>query len=158
MCKIEKDTTFTHFASKWLHTSASKLVYIFSLATVTVYIYTVTVTCVFIILLIFVRTNFSLSSPCTTTSTPHLLFLRCTQTHPYTNTSTQTNQHRNTPTNKPTQTNQPRDRSVLMELSSWIGRWRSDLGRGAWFMDRPVKKGSGSAGEERTRWRSDLGW
>ena len=133
MCKIEKDTTFTHFASKWLHTSASKLVYIFSLATVTVYIYTVTVACVFIIytvtvacvfiiLLIFVRTNFSLSSPCTTTSAPYLLFLRCTQTHPHTNTSTQTNQHRNTPTNKPTQTNQQRHKSVLVELGSWIGR------------------------------------
>ena len=42
------------------------------------------------------------------------------------------------------------------ELGSWIGRWRSDLGRGAWFVDRPVKKGfgswslvHGSAGEER---------
>ena len=57
-------------------------------------------------LLISVRTNFSLSSLCTTTSAPHLLFLRCTQiqtqTHPHTYTSTQINQH----TNKPTQTNQ----------------------------------------------------
>ena len=78
MCKIEKDITFTHFASKLLHVNASKLVYIFSLATVTVYIYMVTVACVFIILLISIRTNFSLSSPCTATSTPYLLFLRCT--------------------------------------------------------------------------------
>ena len=100
MCKIEKDITFTHFATKLLHISASKLVYIFSLTTVTVYIYMVTVACVFIILLIFVRTNFSLSSPCTTTSAPHLLFLRCTQTHLHTNASTQTNQHTNKPTER----------------------------------------------------------
>ena len=130
MCKI----------AKWLHTSASKLVYIFSLTAVTVYIYTVTVAFVFIILLIFVHTNFSLSSPCTTTSAPYLLFLRCTQTHPHRQINTKTHPH----TNKPTQTNQQRDRSVLGEFDSWIGRWRSDLGRRAWFMDRLVKKWSGS--------------
>ena len=69
------------------------------------------VACVFSFLLISVRINFSLSSPCTTTSAPHLLFLRCTQTqtHPHTYTSTQINQH----TNKPIQTNQQRNRSVL---------------------------------------------
>ena len=129
-CIIEKDTTFTHFASKLLHISASKLVYIFSLATVTAYIYTVIVACLFIILLISVRTNFSLSSPCTTTSTPHLLFLGCT----HTNTSTQTNQHRNTPTHK--QTNKEIDQCLwslvcglageeviwVVELGSWIGQ------------------------------------
>ena len=118
MCKIEKDTTFTHFASKLLHISASKLVYIFSLATVIVYIYTVTVACVFIILLISVHTNFSLSSLCTTTLAPHLLFLRCTQTHPHRQINIETHPH----INKPTQTNQQRDRLVLMELGSWIGR------------------------------------
>ena len=100
------------------------------------YIYTVTVTCVFIILLIFIRTNFSLSSPCTTTSAPNLLFLRSTQTHP------QTNPHKNTLTHKQTHTDKPTE--------GWIGAW------GVWFVDRPVKKGSGSwslvhglVGEER---------
>ena len=129
-----------------------KNVYIFSWATVTVYIYMATVACVFIILLISVRTNFSLSSPCSTTSAPYLLFLRCTQTHPHRQINTETHSH----TNKPTQTNQQRDRSVLREFGSWIGRWRKDLGHGAWFVDRPVKKWSGagslvrgSTGEER---------
>ena len=128
-----------------------KNVYIFSWATVTVDIYTVTVACVFIILLIFVRTNFFLSSLCTTTSAPHLLFLRCTQTHSHRQINTETHSH----TNKPTQTNQQRDRLVLGEFVSWIGRWRNDLGHGAWFVDQPVKKWSGSgslvhgsAGEE----------
>ena len=145
-----------HILSKKTPTSVGvkmcKNVYIYSWATITVYIYTVTVACVFIILLISVCTNFSLSSPCTTTSAPYLLFLRCTQTHPHKQINTETRPH----INKPTQTNQQRDRSVLVEFGSWIGRWRSDLGRGAWFMDRPVKKGSGSwslvrgsAGEER---------
>ena len=118
MCKIEKDTSFTHFASKLLHISASKLVYIFSLVTVIVFIYTVTIACVFIILLISVRTNFSLSSLCTTTSAPHLLFLRCTQTHSHRQINTETHPH----TNKPTQTNQQRNRLVLVEFGSWIGR------------------------------------
>ena len=158
---------------------------IFSWATVTMYIYTVTVACVFIILLISVCTNFSLFSPCTTTLAPHLLFLKCTQTHSHRQINTETHPH----TNKPIQTNQQRDRSVLVEFGSWIGRWRSDmgrgsalgrwrkdLGRGVWFMDWLVKKGfgspeiglwigrwrkdlgRGSAGEERTWWRSDLGW
>ena len=110
MCKIVKDTTFTHFASKLLYISASKLVYIFSPTTVIVYIYTITVACVFIILLIFVRTNFSLSSLYTMTSTPHLLFLGCTQTHPHTNTSALKNQHRNTHTQKQTRTDKPTER------------------------------------------------
>ena len=114
------------------------------------YIYTVTVACVFIILLISVCTNFSLFSPCTTTLAPHLLFLKCTQTHSHRKINTETHPH----TNKPIQTNQQRDRSVLVEFGSWIGRWRSDMGRG-------------SAGEERIwvvefgswigRWRKDLG-
>ena len=43
---------------------------------------------------------FFLSSPCTTNSVTFPLlsffFLRCTQTHPHTNNSTQTNQHRDT--------------------------------------------------------------
>ena len=135
-----------------------KNVYIFSWATVTVDIYTATVACVFIILYISVRPNFSLSSLCTMTSAPNLLFLRCTQTHP------QTNLHRNTPTHKQTHTDKPTERygSPVKkgyrspELGSWIGRWRKDLGRRAWFVDRPVKKGfgssslvRGSAGEER---------
>ena len=126
MCKIEKDTSFTHFASKLLHISASKLVYIFSLVTVTVFIYTVTVACVFIILIISVRTNFSLSSPCTTISDPHLFFLKCTQTYLHTNTFTQTNQHRNTPTQKQTYTDKP-----------------TKIDRCLWSLVR------GSAGEER---------
>ena len=67
----------------------------------------------------FTFANFSLSSPCLTNlATSSLLifffFLKCTQTHPHTNTSTQKNQHRDTLaqkkkkhryTNKPTQTN-----------------------------------------------------
>ena len=130
------------------------------------YIYTVTVACVFIILLIFVRTNFSLSSPSTTTSAPHLLSLRCTQTHPHKQTHTQTNPHR--------QTN--REIWVAGEERIWVaGAWFVDrpvkkgsrswsLVRGsAWFVDRPVKKGSGSwslvhgsAGEERI-WVGELG-
>ena len=46
-----------------------------------------------------------------------------------------------------------------MELGSWIGQWRSDLGQGAWFVDRLVKKGSESPelGSWISRWRSDLG-
>ena len=55
-CILEKDTTFTYFATKMLHISASKVckdVYIYTLATVTMYIYTVTVARPFIILLIF---------------------------------------------------------------------------------------------------------
>ena len=188
-----------------------KNVYIYSWAIVTVYIYTVTIVCIFIILLIFVRTNFSLSSPCTTISTPHLLFLRCTQTHPHRQINTETHPH----TNKPTQTNQQRNRSMLVEFGSWIGRWRKDMGHrslvhglageeririwvvelglwigwwrkdmgrrslvcgrrslvhgsageeriwvaGAWFVDRLVKKGSGSPklGLWIGRWRKDLG-
>ena len=135
---------------------------IFSWATITMYIYTVTVTCVFIILLISVCTNFSLFSPCTTTLAPHLLFLKCTQTHSHRQINTETHPH----TNKPIQTNQQRDRSVLREFGLWIDRWRKDLGHGAWFVDRPVKKWSGarslvrgSTGEERiwiSRWRKDL--
>ena len=123
---------------------------IFSWATVTMYIYMVTVACIFIILLISVCTNFSLFSPCTTTLAPHLLFLRCTQKHSHRQINTETHSH----TNKPIQTNQQRDRSVLVEFGSWIGRWRSDMGRG-------------SAGEERIwvvefgswigQWRKDLG-
>ena len=103
--KIEKGASFTHFEQKksiLVGVKMCKNVYIYSWATVTVYIYTVTVACVFIILLIFVRTNFSLSSPCTTTSAPHLLFLRCTQTHPHKQINTETHPH----TDKPTQTNQ----------------------------------------------------
>ena len=66
------------------------------------------------------------------------------------------------------------ERIWVVELGLWIGWWRKDLCRrslvrgladeeriyiaGAWFVDRPMKKGSGSAGEERTQWRSDLGW
>ena len=129
-----------------------KNMYIYSWATVIVYIYTVTVACIFIILLISIRTNFSFSSPCSTTSAPHLLFFRCTQTHPHRQINTKTNSH----TNKPTQTNQQRDRLVLGEFGSWIGQWRKDLGHGAWFVDRLVKKWSGtgslvlgSIGEER---------
>ena len=133
-----------------------KNVYIFSWATVTVDIYTVTIACVFIILLISVCTNFSLSSLCTTILAPHLRFLRCTQTHPHRQINTKTHSH----TNKPTQTNQQRDRSVLGEFGSWIGWWRKDLGRGAWFVDWPVKKGYGwpELGSWIGRWRSDLGW
>ena len=82
----------------------------------------------------------------------------------HTNTSTQINQHRNTPTHKQTHTNKPTERygSPVKkgyrspELGSWIGWWRKDLGRRAWFVDRPVKKRSGSSslvrgstGEER---------
>ena len=82
----------------------------------------------------------------------------------HTNTSTQINQHRNTPTHKQTHTDKPIERYGSLvkkgygspELGSWIGRWRKDLGCRAWFVDRPVKKGSGSsslvcgsAGEER---------
>ena len=129
MCKIKKDTTFTHFTSKLLHISASKLVYIFSPATVIVYIYTITVACVFIILLIFVRTNFSLSSLCTMTSTPHLLFLGCTQTHPHTNTSTQKNQHRNTQTNPHRQTNREIDRCLWSLVCGLTGEERIWIGR-----------------------------
>ena len=72
---------------------------------------------------------FSLSSPCSTNSvtSPLLIFfffLRCSQTHPHTNTSTQINQHKDTQThphtNKPTRTNQQRDKSVLIRT---IGAW-----------------------------------
>ena len=64
---------------------------------------------------------FSLSSLCTTNlvTSPLLIFffLRCSQTHPHTNTSTQINQHKDTQThphtNKPTRTNQQRDKSML---------------------------------------------
>ena len=62
---------------------------------------------------------FSLFSPCTTNpvTSPRLIFffLRCTQTHPHTNTSTQTNQHRDTQThphtNKPTHNHKHTDKS-----------------------------------------------
>ena len=100
----------------------------------------------------------------------------------HTNTSTQITQHRNTPTHKQTHTDKPTERygSPVKkgygspELGSWIGGWRKDLDRRAWFVDRPVKKGfgspslvRGSASEERIwvaelgswigRWRKDLG-
>ena len=73
-------------------------------------------------------------------------FLRCTQTHPYTNKSTQTNQHRNTPTHKQTHIDKPTerqidacgawfvDRPVKTWSGSWIGRWRTNLGRGVLVM------------------------
>ena len=140
-----------------------KNVHIFSWATVTVYIYTVTVACVYIILLISVRTNFSLSSSCTMTLAPHPLFLRCTQTHPHRQINTETHPHR--------QTNREIDRCLgslvrgsadeeviwVVELGSWVGQWRKDLGRGAWFVDRPVKKGSRSSelGSWIGQWRMD---
>ena len=86
----------------------------------------------------------------------------------HTNTPTHKRIHTNKSTHK--QTNREIDRCLwslvrgladeeviwVVELGSWIGWWRSDLGYGAWFVDRPMKKGSGSAGEERTRWRKDL--
>ena len=81
-------------------------------------------------LLISVHTNFSLSSPCTTTSTPHFLFLRCTQTHPHRKINTKIHllkkkRYTNTPTHKQTQTEkQKRDRSVLIGT---IGARRSRL-------------------------------
>ena len=81
----------------------------------------VTVARPYIILLISRLHLFSLSSLCTTNSvtSPLLIFffLRCSQTHPHTNTSTQINQHKDTQThphtNKPTRTNQQRDKSML---------------------------------------------
>ena len=122
-CIIEKKGNFTHLSHKISYTNLSKIVYIYTFATVIVHIYMVTVDVHPIILLISpFRTFFSLSSPCakrTQSQTSPLLiffFLRYTQTHPHTNTSIQTNQHRDTQThphtNKPTRTNQQRDRSA----------------------------------------------
>ena len=66
-CIIEKDTTFTHFVSKLLHISASKILHIYPLATIIVHIYTVTVACVYNILIIFESLIFfSLFSICKT--------------------------------------------------------------------------------------------
>ena len=87
-----------------------------------------TVACVFSFLLISVCTNFSLSSSCTTTSTPHLIFLRCTQTHPHRKINTEIyllkkkKRYTNTPTHKQTQTEkQKRDRSVLIGTIGALG-------------------------------------
>ena len=100
-----------------------KDVYIYTLVTVTVYIYTITVARPFIILLISCsHLFFSLFSPCTTNSitSPRLVFffLRCTQTHPHTNTSTQINQHRDTQTNPHKQTNEETDRCLIETIGA----------------------------------------
>ena len=91
-----------------------------------------TVACVFSFLLISVHTNFSLSSPCTTTSTPPLLFLRCTQTHPHRKINTEIyllkkKRYTNTPTRKQTQTEKQKKRQIgacdrsYGSVQLWIG-------------------------------------
>ena len=57
LCIIQKDTNFTHFASKILHISASKSVHICTFVTVTVHICTVIVVLYFIFLIIFSHTS-----------------------------------------------------------------------------------------------------
>ena len=54
---IEKDTNFTHFALKMLHTSASKSVHTCTFATVTVHICMITVVVYFIFLILFSLTS-----------------------------------------------------------------------------------------------------
>ena len=57
LCIIQKDTNFTHFASKMLHISASKSVHICTFATVTIHICKVTIALYFIFLIIFSLTS-----------------------------------------------------------------------------------------------------
>ena len=61
-CIIEKDTNFTHFASKMLHISASKLVHIYTFATVTMHICTIIVDLVSNILDFFSLLHLTLSA------------------------------------------------------------------------------------------------
>ena len=88
-------------------------------------------------------------------------------------TDKSTHKHTHTQTNPHRQTNREIDRCLwslvrgsageeviwVVELGSWIGQWRKDLGRGAWFVDRLMKKGSGSPelGSWIDQWRKDLG-
>ena len=126
----------------------------------------VTVTRPFIILLISSLLIFFLSSPCSTNSvTSHLLifffFLRCRQTHPNINTSTQTNQHKDTlaPKKKKThrytnththaQTN-PHRQTTKRQIGAWLER--SELMGLAWS----ELVGMGLAWSELGRSRSDL--
>ena len=100
LCKIQKTTNFTHFALKIFHISLFKTDICYSNhAYMRGYC-----KCVSYYLINFMFAPFfSLSSLCTTNSvtSPFLIFffLKYTQTHPY--------------TNKPTWTNQQRDKSVL---------------------------------------------
>ena len=85
-----------------------------------------------------------------------------TPTHKHIHTDKSTQKHTHSQTNPHRQTNKEIDRCLwslvhgsageqviwVVELGSWIGRWRKDLCRGAWFVDRPVKKESGSVDEE----------
>ena len=124
-CIIEKDTTFTHFASTMLHINVSKsvqrCVYLYTCYSNRIYLHNYCSSSIYYFINFTSAPFFSLFSLCTTNlvTSPHLIFcfLRCTQTHPHTNTSTQTNQHKDTQThphtNKPTRTSQRRDRSVL---------------------------------------------
>ena len=79
MCKMKKVTIFTQFEQKVTHISRCKLVYKYTITSVSVHNFTF-------------AHFFFLSSPCTMNSvtSPFLIFffLRCTQTHPHTNTST----------------------------------------------------------------------
>ena len=120
---------------------------------------------------------------------PQLLIFFSSDAHKHIHTDKPTQKHTHTQTNPHRQTNREIDQCLgslvrgsadeeviwVVELGSWIGQWRKYLGRGAWFMDQPVKKGFASselgswigrwrkdlgwsAGEEWIRWRSDLGW
>ena len=113
-CIIEKDTTFTHFVSKLLHISASKILHIYPLATITVHIYTVTVACVYNILIIFDSLLFfSLFSICKT-NPPSLcsFFLWYTKSKINYKHKKSTTNIKNQPQNQP------------LEQNHWIGdRW-----------------------------------
>ena len=125
-CIIEKDTTFTHFASKMLHINVSKsvqrCVYLYTCYSNRVYLHDYYSSSICYFINFTFAPFFSLFSPCTTNSvtSPRLIFffLRCTQTHPHTNTSTQTNQHKNTQTHPHKQTNEETDRCLIETIGA----------------------------------------
>ena len=78
----------------------------------------------------------SLSSPCTTTSTTHLLFLKCTQTHPYRKINTEIyllkkkkkkkiHKHTHTQTNPNEKTKNRQIGAYRNDRSSWVSLDRS---------------------------------
>ena len=119
LCKIQKTINFTYFAPKIFHINPFKTVYIYTFATLTVHIYTITIVVYTIILLIshFTPFFFSFSSLCkrnsiSNFSSPHLLF-----PHIHTNTSTETNQHKNTQTHPHTNTSTQKYINTLMRTN-----------------------------------------
>ena len=122
-CIIEKDTTFTHFASTMLHINVSKsvqrCVYLYTCYSNCVYIYTVIVARPYIILLIsrlhLFFSLFSVHNELSNFSSPHLLFpqmLTNTPTHKHFHTDKSTQRYTNTPTHKQTHTDKPTKRQI----------------------------------------------